>query len=914
MRAGVVGREAELAAIDAFVEAVARGRGVLALEGEAGAGKTTLWRAALERAEAARFTVLSCVPAAGEAALSWAGLTDLLADVPDEVLAALPEPQRRALEVVLLRSAPEGTPPDARTVSVATLSVARSLASSSPVVVAVDDAQWLDPPTAAALEFAVRRLDRERVGILTAVRLGDGPVATFDRVAGDDRTAVAVGPLSVGALHELLKRRLGHSFLRPTLLRIEQASGGNPFYALEIARELLVVGEPPTGDRLPVPRDLRTLVAERLRRLPAATREALLVASTLSTPSVELVDEEALLPAEEADVARVDERGRVRFTHPLFASAVYSGASGAARRRVHRRLAGLVEGAEERARHLALATVEPDEDVAAALEEGAAAARAHGAWGSGARLLERARELTPPARREDALRRGVRAALHHLHEGDRVRAGTLLRELLADAPPGRLRADALRLLAEVAYNDGSYPEAARLFAEVLKHTEDPRHASTAELGLAFVTTMTWDLAAGAEHARRALDWAERAGDDALVAEALSGGTMIDFFAGRGPDWARAERAHALEDESRDIPMQARPSSMLALLPLFVGRFGEAREQLLAVRARAAERGEEQDLAFFLSWLVWLETATGSFAAAAALAEEAQLLATLTASGLTRAWVLAHRGLLRAHVGDLDGARADCAEATVRADEASAVAAIPWIVAGRCLAELAAGDAEAAWDAAATAVEVVEAVGVPEPGIAIFLPSALEAMVATGRLERAGTLLETFERRARRLDRVWALATGARCRGLLLAARGDLPGAEAALQEALVEHARLEMPFERARTLLCLGRVQRRGNERKQARAALGEALEVFETLGAPVWAEQARAEILRIGVRRAPSELTENERAVAELAATGLTNREIAARLFVSRRTVEANLARAYAKLGIRSRAELGARMAGGSN
>jgi len=201
----------------------------------------------------------------------------------------------------------------------------------------------------------------------------------------------------------------------------------------------------------------------------------------------------------------------------------------------------------------------------------------------------------------------------------------------------------------------------------------------------------------------------------------------------------------------------------------------------------------------------------------------------------------------------------------------------------------------------------------EPSALLFLPDALDALIALGELDRAETLLDAFQDRARALDRVWAVATGERCRGLLLAARGDLGGAALHLQRAVHAHRRVEMPFELARTLLCLGRVERRRKLRKSARAALGQAFEIFAHVGAALWAARARAELDRTHLREAPSELSPSELRVAELAGSGLTNRQIATQLFLSPKTVEANLARAYGKLGIRSRAELGAWMVRGS-
>jgi DNA-binding CsgD family transcriptional regulator len=198
----------------------------------------------------------------------------------------------------------------------------------------------------------------------------------------------------------------------------------------------------------------------------------------------------------------------------------------------------------------------------------------------------------------------------------------------------------------------------------------------------------------------------------------------------------------------------------------------------------------------------------------------------------------------------------------------------------------------------------------EPGQRLELGDFLEALIGVGELEEADRVIAIWQGRADRLDRAWASAILARSRGLLLAARGDLAGAFASFERALVEHAKTEEPFQHARTLLALGATQRRAKQRAVARATLEQALAAFERLGAPLWAAKARADLARIG-GRAPSrgELTESERRIAALVAEGHTNREVAATLFVTEHTVEGALTRVYRKLGIRSRGELAARL-----
>jgi len=282
----VVGREHELDIVRSFCASRTH-PGALLLEGDAGIGKTVLWEAGLAIASAAGHTVLRCRPAAAEAQLSFAALADLLVDVLDEALPALAAPQRRALEVALLLDEAEGPPPDVRALAAAFLGVLRHASSSSPVLVAIDDAQWLDEPSRTVLEFAVRRLSVEPVGVL-ASRRGTGaelPLGLGQALAPDRLQQLSLSPLSMGALHRLVQSRLGTALSRPVLRRLHAESGGNPFYALEIGRALQRRGSAPRSDEpLPVPPTLRQLVQERVTTLPDRVRRLLeLVAACCTT-------------------------------------------------------------------------------------------------------------------------------------------------------------------------------------------------------------------------------------------------------------------------------------------------------------------------------------------------------------------------------------------------------------------------------------------------------------------------------------------------------------------------------------------------------------------------------------------------------------------------------------------------------
>jgi DNA-binding CsgD family transcriptional regulator len=914
----VFGRDGELACAEAFLASAAQGSAALVVEGEAGIGKTTVWQQVITQAGDLGFRVLAARPVEVETKLSLTAVADLLELVPREAFVALPQPQRRALDIALLRAEPSGEALDPRTVATAVRSLLGELSAERPLIVAIDDVQWLDPTSATVLAFAMRRLGGQPVGWLCARRIEEGPApVTVDTLfVPDALTRVTLGPLTVGALHHVVKEHLERPLSRAALVRVHEASGGNPFYALEISRALGDRAPLEPGARLPLPASLRELVAARIPTLEPDVRDALLASAALSQPTADLVERASsaagLAAAEETGLLSVDGADRVVFVHPLYASTVYAAAATGRRRALHRRLAGLVTDREERARHLAVAAAEPDEDVARALEDAAAAARSRGAWASAADLLEHARSLTPTDRGDDAARRALAAAEHHVRAGDRTHARALAESVLEGAAlPRALRADALRLCAEISYNADNSVDAVRLYEQALGCADDPQLAGTIELGLCYVKSNLMQFPAASGHAHRALELVERGGNRALVAAALAHCVMMDFLCARGVDWDMVERSVSLDGADGVVPVVRRAGTLAAFLQLYVGRHAEARERLHAIWAHASDRGDESDLAFVLLWLSWLETRSGELDTAARVGEEAISLATLTGTPSMRAWVLTQQAYVQAHLGAVEETRLLCARAATGVERSGNLLPLLWIAASLAVLELSLGDASAAWAACEPLVVALEAHGVGEPVPSFFLPDALEALIALGGgLGRAEALIDAFEARGRQLDRAWALATGARCRGLLLAARGDLAGAQAALERALAEHERVEMPLELARTLLVAGVIQRRARKRAGAKASFERALALFEDSGARLWAQRARAELDRLGLRHASGELTESERRVAELAAQGLTNRKVAAALFISPKTVDANLARVYRKLGIASRAELGARMA----
>jgi ATP/maltotriose-dependent transcriptional regulator MalT len=911
MSADIIGRQGELQSIASFLDSIGDGPAALILRGEAGIGKTTLWEAALSEASRRGYRLLCCRPVESEAPLSYTSLADLLVGVSDEVQSHLPVAQRQALDVALLRGPQAGSTPDHRAIATALLSVLHALSDQGPVLVGVDDLQWLDGPSARALEFVARRL-MAPIGILASFRIAarapDGPQL---RLPNPDRVGrLEIGPLSLAALRHILKERTGRAYRRPALVRILEVSGGNPFFALELAR---VLGEGPLmAPSTRFPATVAELERARFQQVDAQTRDVLLAAAALSVPIVETLErvDSAASPllerAEELDIVEID-GNRVRFAHPILASSVYAAASPAKRRAMHRRLAGVGLDAEERARHLALASMRADDETVAALDEAAAHARSRGATAAAADLLELALRLgaDDPARR-------ITTAQHHFDSGDPLRARTLLEETIARLPPGPTRAEAQRLLATVRLHDDSYREAAQLLEQALSEAADePALRVRIQLELLYVLTNLGRINEAVLHAEPVIEDAEQLGDRALIAQALAASTITRFLNGQGLDEPRLKRALALEDRNMPTAIMFRPTLMASLLRMWTGRLEQAREAFYSLRRDCLERGEETDLMFVAFHTVMLECWRGDLESARRVADDTYERALQLGTDVPLAIALSTRANAAAYEGKAAEAR-EAAEAALGIFlRGSCLVATLWPMAALGFLELSLNDFEAAANRLAPMAAGAASMGVREPVCIPFAADAVEALIALGRIEEAGAIVDQLEGDGRRLDRAWALASGGRCRALLLAASGDLEAAIEAAERALVQHERLAMPFDRARTLLVLGRLQRRQGKRRAGKSTLEEAMRTFEEIGTTLWSDKARGELRRLGTHPGrTAELTPTEQRIAELTASGLTNRGVAAALLISPKTVEANLARIYQKFEIRSRAELGRRMA----
>ena len=885
----MVGREVEIAAIDASLAAEGSYPGGLLIAGEPGIGKTTVWREYVRRAQARGLCVLATSATESEVKLSFAGLSDLLSSVPADLVASLPPPQRGALDVALLRiDAPR--PPERRLLGTAFGSLLRELATDRDVVVAIDDVQWLDAASAGVAGFALRRVADARVRVVLSMRTEASP-ALLDALADEPWQRLVLGPLSVAALHRIFAERLDRSFPRPTLVRIRDVSAGNPFYALEIAR-LLAGGA--AASPFPVPSGVRALVRARIRTLPAESRAALLRVAAAARPELRFVDASALAAGEEAGLVEVAADGRIAFSHPLYASAVYGAAPVARRREAHRALAGMVDDPEERARHLALAASGPDEEVAALVEQAAVEARTRGAPDAAAELSELALKLTPPESSAVQQRRLDFATYLEL-VGELERAGAILEDLSETAADPDLRATALLRLSDLVYRRAGETEASAVARQALATARDPILRARCQAALA-MWSGTVDLAVAASAARDAVEALERLGATAGVRSfALASLVRADLFAGNGFDGQAAQRALELEAPAQPAAVDDRVAFKLGQWLRYIDEFDGARAKLAEAQRAADEEGDEASLVNILLNRLILELWDGDWACA----EEASERLTTVGDQLGRpndVW----KTYLDAYFGRLEAVRA----AAGAADRSEPIIDMLYLR-SLGMVELAAEHHADADAHLARALTLIEEVGFREPAIWRVEGDAVEAALAVGDLDRSEQLTRRFEQQAARSKIPWSIAVSARCRGLIIAAGGDLSAAALALEGALVAHEGCPMPFERARTLHALGRVRRRLKQKRQARDAFEAALLLFDELGAGLWSERTRDELRRVTTRKAPDALTATERQIAALAADGLTNRAIAERVFVSQKTVEANLARAYRKLGIQTRAQL---------
>jgi DNA-binding CsgD family transcriptional regulator len=918
----LIGRDAEAAKVTTFLGELAGGSRILLIEGEAGIGKTTLLREGHATARLTGMTVLSAFPVESEIPLEFAGLTDLLDKVPATAIDGLPLPQRQVLRQAVLRTVPQVSAADPRTVATAVLTLLRHLARNRQVLIVVDDLPWLDAASARTLSFALRRLKDEHVGLLAAVRTGwptdPLPMAT-DCVPEVRVDRIRLGPLSLGATRELLATRTSLSPGRSLLLQIHDKSGGNPLFALELAARARTNSLPGLPDTVSMPDSLRRLVLGRVTVLPAQTRDVLLVSSLTTEPVLPVICAAACHPATAHTDLEVGIRagllavtdGDVAFIHPLIRRVVAEDAGPADRRAAHRRLAAVVHGPEARARHLAFGAEGSDEAVASELEDAARTAARRGACDTAAELAELAVTLSPLTRREDRQRRIVLAAEQRFEASDPARACSLLESVIDSMPPGPPRAELWRRLARYRAIRGA-PMAlwtASLDAALQEAGEDAHVRAVIMMDQAVSMSNAGDLPEAIRIGEQVIELTGRTGDKALEAQGCAGLAFASFVLGRGLRPDLISRALAGPGQLSRLSIELRPKVAIGHILHWSDDLDGARLLYEQEYTRAVEEGVETGLPFVLWALAENEAWAGNWSRAEKLVAEGYRLAEDSGGPVPLAIMSAIRGLLYAYRGQIEAGVRDATHAMEVAGQVgmpllSTIAAQVFGVAA-----LSTGDALSTHAHLGSLADALSATGVTEPGVCHFLPDEIEALTRLGKLNEAEALLDPFEARSTQLDRVWGLAVAGRCRGLLLAAQGDVVHAQEALDTALTTHRLLPMPFEEARTLLAAGEVQRRARHKHNARVFLEAALAIFERLGAPRWQRRTADELARIGLSVSPPEagqaLTAAERRVADLVAAGHTNAEIATELFMGRRTVEAHLSRIYQKFSLRSRTEL---------
>lgn len=926
---GILGRTAELATIDAFL-ADPRGAPIrLVLRGPAGIGKSVLWEHALAAARTSDDRdVLATRASEGEADLPLVALTDLLGDVSEEILGALPGPQRDALDVALLRRRTPDTI-DQRTLGTAVLSVLRLLADRRPVLIAIDDVQWVDPASAAALEFAARRLADRPIRMLIAVRSAEA-ASTAPLVQASarepDSVLVEVGPVSIAVLHHMVLERVGSALTRRQLARLEVESGGNPLLALELADALSRLDRwPMPGEPLPLPADTGALLRERIGRQTLLVRQLLLAAAVLPSPTAAGIASAGLMTLEsiggaveaavESGLVALDTDGRIRFAHPLIASAAQAVAPAEDRRRAHAQLAERATTIEDRGRHAALATSDPSAAVSATLEAAGVAARARGATGMAADWMERAAMLTPAANRDAWAARTTRAAAWRAETGEIDRARALLDEALRLLPAGDRRAEAMTHLAQIVSWDEGAAEAVAGWRLALAEAVAPDLRARLRLRVANEVDVVGFAAAIAEidAALAELDAPGVEPDPELLACAMLQRASLRLASGIGIDREAVARAVELlgAEPRRTANGDAMAETLRAHALVWqwwsdLDEHERARQRQVSDLQRHLERGLERPIPIEAADLAVTELWLGHVDAAEGHADDAQAYAEQTGgSAQNRSVALGARAAIDAVRGDLGSAERAARAGLALVEE-------DWL-AGRHHAALGLVALGRNRPDEATAIlgplfDRLVATGQIETACTRMIGDLLEAAAAAGDLDRVRTVVAQLAIRDETVPRTWIATNLARGRSLLAAADGDLETAADAAAAALRHAERLGMPFELGRIALLAARIDRRRKARRSAAALFDRAHAAFAAVGAAGWMETADAERSRMG-RRPPKTdaLSVTEDAVARLAARGLTNREVGEAAFLTAKSVEGVLARVYGKLGIRSRAELGA-------
>lgn len=905
----LLGRGSERATIDGLIAGARSGVSAgLLLTGQPGAGKTTLLDYGRESA-----TGLKLLGARGlqaESSLPYSGLADVLRPLL-ALLDRLPEVQAEALRGAMALGPP--APGDRFKTYAGALSLIAAAAEDGPILITIDDTHWLDPASAEALFFVSRRLTAEGVLMLFAAR---------------DSTEMPADPaglprLSLGGLdREASMQLLGFNptAMAPSVAEaVYSASGGNPLALIEISSLLTDrqrSGRDPLPDRLPVGSRLVSAFDARLAALAEATRTALLLAAAGPGASIQQLrvagrmlgidPERALPPAERAGLIEVLET--VQFRHPLILSAVYEGASPDQQRNAHRALAAAAAvGSTERAWHLAAASIEPDEVVAAALDQVAGEQTARNGYASALRAFERAAELSPVV--SDQVRRLSSAAVSGLLAGRGDRAVALLDRAIPLIREAGAHADAVLLREQIAiWMDRPMAAHASLVDEAERiETRDPARAAILLTYACGPCYMAAEIVEAKRTATRAVALAERAGVPAVISSARialgaalllhgePGGSELISIALTSPSGGRLDLTHSMEVlYAADFLVYVEDFDLAGLL--------------LETAIRGQRRaGAPALLPYPLAVRSELEFRTGRWIEAYADATEAVELASETGQLSSSTYCHVCLARMEGALGHTSQAISRLALARELADRfgTNSIPSYTWAIEGFINVGL------EKWEAAIERLTLVardtRRREMREPGVLRWHGDLIEAFLRVGQRAGAERVLDELEGQAKTTGRLWARLVAGRSRGMM-AGPSELEGI---FDETLALAKGAGDPFELARTHLAYGEGLRRARRRAQARTQLRAAQSIFDDLGAKPWSGRAERELAATGERTqrrtSPTgqELTPQEMRVCLAVAQGETNREVATQLFLSLKTVETHLTSAYAKLGLRSRTEL---------
>ncbi|CAL9289867.1 helix-turn-helix transcriptional regulator [Streptomyces sp. SudanB52_2052] len=931
----VIGRE------DLFTSAreqLGRGGSVL-LHGPAGIGKSTVLRALAADYGGAARTVLRCSATESESHLPFLALADLFGLVLDKVSGRLPAAQRTALESALTGRGESTLQRDGLALRLAVLSALRALAAEGPVLVVADDLQWLDAASAELLGFAARRLGDTPVQMLCAVRTEGQEYDRHLRASPPDTLAVRLGPLTRTQVSALLDHRGYTPLSRSTIRDIHRTSGGNPLFALELGRALAESpARPRPGEPLPVPTSLRALVLSRLEMLSDEARRTLLVASAGARPTLALLHAAGRENAE-AETAQAAALGllateaegpAVRFAHPLISAALYAEAPAAERRAVHTALSTAASDPIERARHLALATTGTDPEVAARLAEAAALARDRGAPSVAASLGLLAARHTPadsaPGPDERRLpgpdERRLQAAEDAITAGEADLARDIARDVLTRATVPAERVRAWMVVIEAAGQalgdvDAVFPQA------LADAGDDPRLLALVHYQLAWRgLVVEGDFAEARQEAAHAAELAARGGDRRTELMALSFQASTETLMGH-PDAPATVKRALREPQDPYVACHHNGAGSARFRWLIMSdQLPQARATITALLREVRRRGMVESEVHFLRFLAETELRSGHCGRALDLARESLRLARDSGIGEGASAMLT--SLAEASAGDVDRALALAREAADHAEVDGDQMYLSRALAALGYAQLVAGDPAATVRSLRRVRELEQSLGITDPARGRWHGDLAEALVRIGEPVEAQDVIDTARVHALRLGRESVLAVLDRAEALVRAARGEHEAAAVRLASVRDRLGGLGYGLEEARAAFALARLRaqaaafpRAGGAPLPGPASYDEAARLFRRCRALPWLRQVDAAatagaavvepapVAAPVVRDALEGLASMERQVASLVMEGATNREIAARLFISVKTVEATLTRVYRKLGIRSRVDI---------